>query len=197
LKPDEALLPWLHGSYGFLLQADGDLDGAISEFREMIRLQPENPDAHYRLGSVLYGKGDQLFPMAVAELREALRLKPDFAEARLALGKLLTSQCMHEKAALLVSMPPDVAAAGDVSTLPFRTCEQAVGESRKAVNLKANWAEAHHQLAHALWWDTDRSREEALSEYAAACSLEPSHPKFCKDYQYYQGVRESKRSGRR
>jgi S1-C subfamily serine protease/Flp pilus assembly protein TadD len=200
LKPDAALLPWLDRRYGLLLQADGDLDGAITEFREAARLEPAEPAAHYRLGSALYKKG-QLAP-AESELREALRINPSYAEARLALGEVLEGKCVHDRMPLFAAVPTDdIAAAAPVLeealTYPFQSCGQAVIEIRKAVNLKANWAEAHYQLAEDLWMNGDAYRDEAIREYATACSLDPSNPKFCNDYQDHDKRWDSKHHRRK
>ncbi len=189
LQPDAALLPWLHRSYGILLETDGDLEGAIAEFREAVHLKPDEPEAHYRLGNALDEKGEQA--RAEPELREALRINPTYADARLALGKLLSAECLRDKAALLAKIPAhDLAASPqgfqDLMNLPFGHCEEAVAESRKTLALKPNWPEAHHELATALWESGDAYRDEALKEYATACSLDPSNPKFCNDYQNYE-----------
>ncbi len=55
MKPDFAEVHW---SLGLALYPKGDLDGAIGEFREAIRLKPDYADAHYSLGYALQGKGD-------------------------------------------------------------------------------------------------------------------------------------------
>lgn len=210
LKPDANLLPWLHRGYGTLLQADGDLDGAISEFRELVRLQPENSDAHYHLGKALYEKGEhvpvsvaraEFWPETESELRVALQIKPDDAEERLALGKILLSEGKVAKADLLAAMPacaqddPEQAVTCHlegmevVESLPSPEFQQAAAEFRKALSLEPNWAEAHSQLAEALWWNGYAYRDEALREYATACSLDPQ---FCKDYEYHQRLSRSK-----
>ena len=56
-----------------------DFDGAITEFNEVIRLQPNAPIAHHDLGLALYMKGDK--QAALAEVRKASELAP--TEARL------------------------------------------------------------------------------------------------------------------
>ena len=53
----------------------GDLDGAIAEYREALRLNPNDDEAHFNLGVALGKKGD--WDGAIAEYREALRLNPN------------------------------------------------------------------------------------------------------------------------
>lgn len=72
---------------GLALLDKRDLDGAIAEFREALRLKPDLPQAHNRLGIALRDKGD--LDLAIAEFREALGLKPDYPEAHNDLGQAL------------------------------------------------------------------------------------------------------------
>jgi len=66
------------------LYKKGDVDGAIAEYREAIRLEPDYAEAHNDLGYVLYGKGD--VDGAIAEYRAAIRLKPDLVLPHTNLG---------------------------------------------------------------------------------------------------------------
>jgi tetratricopeptide (TPR) repeat protein len=74
------LNPGAHLNLGNVLRDKGQLDEAIAEYREVIRLQKDSAEAHYGLGLALKGKGQ--VDEALAAFREALRLKPDFAQAR-------------------------------------------------------------------------------------------------------------------
>ena len=62
-----------------VLSSQGKPDEAIAEFREAIRLNPDDPAAHMNLGNALYGQGS--LAEAIAELRAAIRLKLDDARA--------------------------------------------------------------------------------------------------------------------
>src|SRR6266849_5242989 len=59
-----------HFDRGVALVGKGDLDGAIAELREAIRLMPDDAEAHNNLGTTLGGKGD--LDGAIAELRKAI-----------------------------------------------------------------------------------------------------------------------------
>ncbi len=98
-----------------------DLDGAIAEYREAIRLKPDLPEAHYNLGRALVRKMD--FDAGIAELREAIRLKPNYAEAHAALGLALVL-------------------GGDL--------DGAIAECREAIRLKPDLHQAHYGLGFAL-----------------------------------------------
>jgi Flp pilus assembly protein TadD len=64
-----------------------DPDGAMVEFHEALRLNPNLAEAHAGLGVTLGKKHD--WDGAVAELREALRLNPNNETAHLGLGVAL------------------------------------------------------------------------------------------------------------
>ncbi|MCK4533238.1 tetratricopeptide repeat protein [bacterium] len=59
-------------------------DKKIAEYKEAIKINPNDAVAHYNLG-VIYGK-DGLWGEATKEFEKTIRLKPDFAEAHNNLG---------------------------------------------------------------------------------------------------------------
>ena len=63
-------------------------DAAISEFKETIRIDPDNAGAHFNLGIAYGGQGNELdnLDAEVAEYKEAIRINPDHADAHYALG---------------------------------------------------------------------------------------------------------------
>ena len=63
---------------------------AIAEFREAIRLKPDDAWAHRKLGDALHNQGKMA--EAIAAYREAIRINPDYAWAHIGLGQALRSQ---------------------------------------------------------------------------------------------------------
>lgn len=70
----------VHNNEGIRLYRQGDLEGAVREFREAIRLIPNDALLRNNLGIALQAQGD--LSGAIAEFIEVLTLNPRFAEAR-------------------------------------------------------------------------------------------------------------------
>jgi serine/threonine protein kinase/tetratricopeptide (TPR) repeat protein len=76
-----------HNDLGVVLDAKGNLEGAIRCYRTAIDLDPKYPLAHRNLGLALYAKGD--LEEAIPCYRTAIKLDPQFAEAHCNLGHAL------------------------------------------------------------------------------------------------------------
>jgi tetratricopeptide (TPR) repeat protein len=87
IKPD---LVEAHNSLGSGLNAEGQHDAAIAEFKEAIRLKPDFAEAHNNLGSALEAEGQR--DAGITEYKEAIRLKPDDAKAHYDLGSALEAE---------------------------------------------------------------------------------------------------------
>jgi serine/threonine protein kinase/Tfp pilus assembly protein PilF len=94
LKPDFAdARMWL----GAGLMNFGQIDEAIAEIREAIRLEPENGMAHQALGRAFWvGKGD--FDGAIPAFRRAIELNPEAGYSYLQLALLLAWQGKYAEA---------------------------------------------------------------------------------------------------
>ena len=109
-----------HYDRGVTLGDKGDLDGAIAEYREALRLEPSFFFAHNNLGNDLAAKGD--LDAAIAELRKAVLLNPKLPDAHNNLGLVLCDK-------------------GDL--------DGAIAEYREALRLKDD-AMFHDNLGYAL-----------------------------------------------
>ena len=79
--------PLRHDAVAALYLDAGQLDEAIAEFRESLRLNRDSAPTHYNLGFALSARGRR--DEAIAAFQEALRLDPDYAQAHNNLGALL------------------------------------------------------------------------------------------------------------
>jgi tetratricopeptide (TPR) repeat protein len=147
----------LQGRRGGILQAWGDLDGAIVAYREATRLEPKNSNWHNRLAVVLLQKGDG--PAALVAACEAVRLNPKFAFARYNQGKAL-------------EMIGDLAGAGlafrrALEVLPPNTTERAVIV----------------QQALAVAWDFQARKQMHVAAVRLYVTLFACEPKLVSDLQ--------------
>jgi TonB family protein len=167
-----------HINLGTSLGAKGDLDGAIKEYREALRLNPNYWLAHYDLGVALGNKGD--WNGQVAEEREALRLNPNYAAAHINLGVALGHinnwdediEELHEA----LRLEPNNSAAHYNLGVALRVKDDwdgAITEYREAIRLNPNFAEAHYNLGIALGHKKDW--DGAMAEYQATLRLNPGN----------------------
>ena len=75
-----------------------NMEGALTEYRAAITLEPAHVMAHFFLGEALRDNGD--LNGAAVELRECVRLRPDDADSHWALGETLERTGNLDDAAL-------------------------------------------------------------------------------------------------
>ncbi len=177
----------LHQHIGVVRHDHGDLDAAVTECAEAVRLDPQSAERRCRLADVLRSKGD--LPRALDECRQALRLDPQYADAHASLGSVLhamalatqepTSQRSRYEEALRSCRRSIELDARSVKghfalcrlLLAVGEVDAAVASARETVRLDPMGAAAHAalgvSLAHQRLWDA------ALAECKRAIELEP------------------------
>jgi len=83
-----------HNNLGVGLKEKGNLDGAIAEYREALRLNPKLDAAHHNLAVALKQRGD--WDAVIAEYLEVLRLNPNDDEAHYYVGAALEQKALQE-----------------------------------------------------------------------------------------------------
>jgi serine/threonine protein kinase/tetratricopeptide (TPR) repeat protein len=168
--------PGAHINLGKALDDNGDVDGAIAEYREAIRVKSDSAQAHTNLGCALEAKGD--VDGAIAAHRKAIRLEPNLAKAYVNLGSALRENkdlagaiAANRKA---IEINPNFAEAYGNLGVALRDnmdLPGAIAASRKAIDLKPKLALAHLNFGHALLDKQDL--DGAIAAYRNAIRLEP------------------------
>jgi tetratricopeptide (TPR) repeat protein len=119
---------------------EADLNGSILEFREAIRLNPDDEWAHYQLGYALDLTGN--LDAGIGEYDEALRKNPNYAQAHFALGNDLGQKgdldgaIIETRAAVRLGVKNSIFHAGLARWLEKRgDQEEALSEYREAYTL--------------------------------------------------------------
>jgi serine/threonine protein kinase/tetratricopeptide (TPR) repeat protein len=123
--------------------------------RKAIRLQPDKPDLHLRLGQLFYSQGR--FAEAESCYREVIRLQPDLAAGHRELGQALRDQKRFEEAETAlreaIRLQPDLLPAhamlGWMLQSPGKFVEME-SAFRDVLRLKPDDACGHHGLGRAL-----------------------------------------------
>jgi tetratricopeptide (TPR) repeat protein len=110
-----------------------DYARAIEDHNEAIRLNPNNPTAHYNRGTVYYNKSD--YDLAIRDYNEAIRLKPDYAFAYVGRGMTYAAK---------------------------RDFDRAIQDYSEAIRLDPNAESAYENrgVAHAFEGDHDRAIQD-------------------------------------
>jgi tetratricopeptide (TPR) repeat protein len=167
-----------HRDLGAAYGTTGQLEKAITEFREAIRLNEDDGLAHYSLGVALGDRGQS--DEAIAAYREAIRRHKDLAKAHYNLGCSLHAKGWLDEAITeyreAIRIKPEYPEAhtnlGNALDVKGRT-DEAIAQYHEAIRLKKDLAEAHLSLGAALY--TKGRLNEAIAEYQNAI-------RFKKDY---------------
>ena len=119
---------------GNVLLERGEVDAAIAEFREALRLKPDSAGSLSNLGYALSTKGD--YRGAVRACREAIRLDPKDFSAHLNLG---------------------------IALMGLKKVDEAIAEYREAIRLGPGEPLAHNGLGGALLTSARRGRPSPSS----------------------------------
>jgi tetratricopeptide (TPR) repeat protein len=143
---------------------------------EALRLNPNYPEAHVNLATILRRTGQMR--ESETQYQEALRLQPINVEAHAGYGALLleegrANEALGEFAQVVELRPEDADGRYDLGRVlaAVRRGDEAMAQFSEAIRLRPDHAEAHHSLAVAL---AGRGRlNEALAEFAIEARLKP------------------------
>lgn len=157
-----------HTGLAIQLRSHGELQQAISHYRQATRIDPSDATARYNLGFALSEIGS-LYP-AIAEFREAVRLDPTSTIARESLALMLARAGQLNEAATelreCVRVNPKEAATrfnlGLILSRQPGQIDAAIAEFREALRLKPDYGAVKQALAIALEAKRKRKRPVGL-----------------------------------
>jgi tetratricopeptide (TPR) repeat protein len=145
---------------GMALSEQGRMEEAIAQYREALRINPPDADAHTNLGIALAHQGRT--GEAMAQYRAALQLAPHYPEAHYDLGLLLRRQ--------------------------GRT-DDAIAQYREALQTDLDPADSHYSLGLVLRQNAHNNlgnallqqgrTDEAISQYRMALQINPAYEDAC------------------
>jgi tetratricopeptide (TPR) repeat protein len=161
---------------GIELAEQGKHDEAIAQFREAVRIDPDDADARHRLAITLADQGK--LDEAVAEYRAAIRIQPDLAESHYNLGLALYLRGDLDQATVeyraAIRLNPEFTAAhyefGKALALQGKL-DEATAEFREAIRIQPDDASAHAILGTILI--SQGNVDEASAIFRAAVRLKP------------------------
>ena len=168
---------WMaYNNLGIALAERGEVDQAISQYKESLKLYSDDPETHYNLGNALLKKGQ--IDEAIAQCREGIRLNPRDPDAHVALGNALLTErevdeAIAEYSKAVEIWPADTEAYCNLGAafLNKGDATNAEAQYRKALWLQPDIAEARVQLGNILLQRGDFPH--ALAEYDSALRIAP------------------------
>jgi tetratricopeptide (TPR) repeat protein len=164
---------------GQALSLAGDTDGAIAEYREALRIDPDFVLAHANLGHALRTKGR--LDEAIEQFQDAVAIEAGYVPAHYALGLALIQKGQLETAIahlhIARQLAPDDASvriALSAGLLKWGDVNGAITQAREAVQLSSDSAPAHFALGLAM--STQGSLADAVTEFEAAAKIDDKNP---------------------
>ncbi|MBI5074888.1 MAG: tetratricopeptide repeat protein [Nitrospirae bacterium] len=163
---------------GMSLTNLGLVEEGIRNYRESIRLNPKNADAHYNLGNALAQKG--LFKEAIISYREALRIDSDLNAAHFNLGIALFNSghidaAITEYKEALRSNPDFDAAYVNLGVALYKKglTDQAIAAYKEAVRINPYFSEAYYKLG--ITYLAKNDLDDAIQSFRDAVRIAPQY----------------------
>ena len=163
---------------GISLTNLGLVEEGIRNYRESIRLNPKNADAHYNLGNALAQKG--LLKEAITSYREALRTDSDLNAAHFNLGIVLFNNGQIDEAIVeyreaLRSNPDFDAAYVNLGVALYKKglVDKAIEAYRQAIKINPHFSEAFYKLG--ITFLAKNNLDDAIQSFKDAVRITPQY----------------------
>ena len=165
-----------HKFLGDALDKRGQIDGAISQYQQSLRLKPDDALVCNNLGVALDKKGQT--EDAIRQYREVIRLEPDRPFPHYNLGNALLKKGQIDEAITqyqeAIRLKPDYADAHNNLGNALNNKGQldaAIDQYQQAIRLDSDYAIAHNNLGAAL--GKKGQSDAAIRQYQEAIRLNP------------------------
>jgi len=168
----------------------GEADRAIREYRKALELNPNNVEAHQRLGFILYHV-KKTHKEGLAHSRQSIRLDPKYARAHCDLGMAMFNEGNLDQAILHLSEalrlmprgieheptynPADMHCILGRALLSTGRLREATSHLCEAARLQPNNANVHHALGEALSLARAAGEEELAQDIERRIELYKAH----------------------
>jgi tetratricopeptide (TPR) repeat protein len=185
-----------HASLARWYQMQRNLGKATEEWREILRLEPDNPFAHSHLGATLLSLHKS--EAGLAEFREAARIVPFGDCEHLALAAALerlgrTSDAFDELQSMIELRPADAQLSGALVQLELKHDDRksAINELRRSLKVSVAAAASEADAIDSRRWDEnllaellrqDRQFDAAAEQYLYLLRFRPDDSSVHNDY---------------
>jgi tetratricopeptide (TPR) repeat protein len=167
-----------HYNFGNALLQKGDVNGAIIEYREALKVDSHNAVARNNLGTALLQKREA--DEAMHQYRQAIQDDPGYILARINLANQLLPEGQVDEAidqyreALKID-PEDPAALHNLGNALLQNgdVDEAIAQYQAEIKVNADYALAHYNLGNAL--AQKGQLDSAITEYLEALKLDPGY----------------------
>jgi protein O-mannosyl-transferase len=168
-----------HNNLGVALYERGDVEGAMEEYRESLRIMPSYVNANCNLGLALAGR--KLYAEAFNYYQKCIHIKPEYSEAHYNMGVALSDMGRKNDAIVqyrevLKNYPKHENAHNNLGTLLAEKgdLEGAIYHYRKAIETNPYNVRSRLNLAD-VWMRLNRKDDAAFQIYKALAA-EPRNP---------------------
>jgi len=167
-----------HNNLGSYFYKQGELDRAIHELEEAVRLKKNYPEGHNSLGTMYIDKG--FIDKAIVEYVEAVKYKPIFPQAYYNLGNACIKKGMVDDAIKFFGKAisqgmynPQIFNNLGSAYMKKGMMDEAVAQYQRALSVYKDFAEVHSNLGYVYTEKGDLDR--AMFELKEALRLQPGH----------------------